>query len=67
MSVDIFVITVVAQVIEDVKTNVPLVMDFIEFGGVDLLEKALRVHTKDDYLKGILPKLIKVVLGKLNV
>lgn len=56
-------ITVVAQIVEDIKLNVPLVMDFIEFGGVDLLEKAVRVHAKDDYLQGFLPKLVKVVLG----
>ncbi len=63
---DIFVITVVAQIVEDVKMDVPLIMDFIEFGGVDLLEKAIRVHAKDDYLMGILPKLIRVVLGRIG-
>lgn len=61
---DIFVVTVIVQIVDDVKMNVPLVMDFIEFGGVDLLEKAMRVHAKDDYLAGLMPKLIRVVLGK---
>ena len=61
---DIFVVTVIVQIVDDVKMNVPLIMDFIEFGGVDLLEKAMRVHAKDDYLAGLMPKLIRVVLGK---
>lgn len=56
--------TVIVQIVDDVKMHVPLIMDFIEFGGVDLLEKAMRVHAKDDYLAGLMPKLIRVVLGK---
>ncbi len=39
-------------------------MDFIQFGGLDFLEKCIRVHEKDDYIAIMMPKLQKVILGK---
>lgn len=39
-------------------------MDFIRFGGIDLAEKAIRIHATDDYIAMMLPRLLNVVLGK---
>ena len=39
-------------------------MDFIQFGGLDLIDKAIRVHEKDDYIAIMLPKLQKIILGE---
>ncbi len=51
------------QVFEAIKYNTPLVMDFIQFGGLDLLEKAMRTHSKDDFIAMAIPKLLSVLLG----
>lgn len=53
------------QILESIKLSTPLMMDFIQFGGLDFIEKAIRVHEKDDYIAMMLPKLQKVILGKL--
>ncbi len=53
-----------SQIVESIKLNVSLMMDLIQFGGLDLLEKIIRTHEKDDYLQVMIPKLIKVILGK---
>jgi len=36
-------------------------MDFIQYGGLDLIDKAMRVHAKDDFLAVTLPYLLKVI------
>lgn len=51
------------QVLELVKTSVPLMMDFIQFGGLDLLEKAIRVHSKDDIIAIEAPKCLKYIVA----
>lgn len=61
---DIDAVSTFAQIVETVKLNVSLMMDFIQFGGLDVLEKILRTHEKDNYLQVMVPKLMKVVLGK---
>ncbi len=53
-----------SQIVESIKLNVSLMMDLIQFGGLDLLEKIIRTHEKDDYLQVMIPKLMKVILGK---
>lgn len=53
---------ILVQILESVRPFTPLVMDFIQYGGVDLLEKAAKVHHKDDYLSLKIPKLSKVIL-----
>ncbi len=63
-STDIDFIAVLTQILDTVKVNVPLVMDFIRFGGIDLAEKAIRIHATDDYIAMMLPRLLNVVLGK---
>lgn len=41
-------------------------MDFIRFGGVDVIEKAIRIHAEDDYLAMMLPRLLNIILGALT-
>ena len=53
------------QVFEAIKLDTPLVMDFIQFGGLDLLEKAMRTHSKDDFISVTVPRLLKVLLSEL--
>ena len=38
-------------------------MDFIQFGGLDLLSKAGEMHTKDAYLAVMIPRLTKIILA----
>ena len=62
---DAEMVAVSMQVFELIKFNTPLVMDFIQFGGLDLLEKAMRMHVKDDFISVTSPKLFSVLSGKL--
>lgn len=61
---DIEIVSVFAQMLETIKLEVPLMMDFIQFGGLDLLDKSIKLHVKDDFLAVMLPKLKRVILGK---
>ncbi len=56
-------VAVCVQVFEAIKFNTPLVMDFIQYGGLDLLEKAMRTHSKDDFISVTVPKLFNTLLG----
>jgi hypothetical protein len=38
-------------------------MDFIRFGGVDVIEKAIRTYAEDDYLAMMLPRLLNIILA----
>lgn len=38
-------------------------MDFIQYGGLDLIEKAIRVHEKDNIIALELPPLMKHIMG----
>lgn len=60
---DVEMVTVSMQLLENLKFCVPLVMDFIQYGGIDLMEKALRLHAKDDYVAMTMPKLREVFLA----
>lgn len=53
------------QVFEAIKFNTPLVMDFIQYGGLDLLEKAMRMHVKDDFISVTSPKLFNILSSEL--
>lgn len=67
MSADSEMVSVCIQVFESMKYNTPLVMDFIQFGGLDLLEKAMRMHSQDDFISMTIPKLLNILLGERNV
>lgn len=52
------------QLVETIKFNTPIVMDFIQFGGLDILDKAYRVHKDDELLSGSIPNLRKILIGE---
>jgi len=58
---------VTVQLVETIKFNTPIVMDFIQFGGLDILDKAYRVHKDDELLAGSIPNLRKILIGKFSL
>jgi hypothetical protein len=61
---DIEVVSVLVQLVDTIKRESALVMDFIQCGGIDLFDKITRTHAKDEYLTLTIPKLVKAILGK---
>lgn len=57
-------VSVLIQILESIQRVRDLVMDFIQYGGVDWLNRVLRVHSTDDFVLVSVPKLLKVMLGK---
>lgn len=51
------------QLVETIKFNTPIVMDFIQFGGLDFLEKAKKVHAEDEFISGSIPMVLKALIG----
>ena len=64
---DVDMVFVTVQLVETIKFNTPIVMDFIQFGGLDILDKAYRVHKDDELLAGSIPNLRKILIGKVNL
>ena len=64
---DVDLVFVGIQLVETIKFNTPIVMDFIQFGGLDFLEKANKVHADDEFISGSIPKLLKILIGKQNI
>lgn len=44
-------------------TYQPIIMDFIQYGGIDFLKKVEKEHEKDEFLGGFIPPLLKQVLA----
>lgn len=63
---DVDLVFVIVQLVETIKFNTPIVMDFIQFGGLDILDKAYRVHKDDELLAGSIPNLRKILIGKVS-
>ena len=38
-------------------------MDVIQYGGLDVLEKAMRTHSTDNFISLTIPKIIKYIRG----
>lgn len=67
---DPLLIQVSIQVLEALKSNKELVMDFIQYGGLDVLEKVIRLHEKDEFIKLSVPVYMKYILevgAKLSI
>jgi hypothetical protein len=60
---DVDLVFVSLQLVETIKFNTPIVMDFIQFGGLDFLEKANKVHAEDEFIAGSIPPLLKILIG----
>ncbi len=60
---DVDLVYVSLQLFETVKFNTPIVMDLIQYGGLDFLEKAKKLHAQDEFIAGGIPKLLKILIG----
>jgi hypothetical protein len=60
---DPMLIQVVIQTLENIKNNVPIVMDFIQFGGMDVMEKVKKIHSGHEFLAMAIPKLLARISG----
>lgn len=58
---DAMLIAVSVQALEQIKREIPLVMDFIQFGGMDIFDKAMKIHKADDFLSITVPKFLEYV------
>lgn len=63
-SADVDLVFVALQLIETIKFNKPIVMDFIQFGGLDFLERANKAHAEDEFISGSIPPLLKTLVGE---
>ncbi|RYY86318.1 hypothetical protein EON63_06010 [archaeon] len=61
---DIEIVSLLVQILESVRFDTPLVMDFIQFGGFDLVEKIQKLHASDQFLAVSLPKILKSLYCK---
>jgi len=50
-------------IFEVLRKNTEVVTDFIKFGGLDLLDKGLKDHSEDDYLRQQLPGVKREILA----
>jgi hypothetical protein len=48
---------------EQLTDNMEVIMDFIQWGGLEMLEKIITQHENDDFLKIMVPNLLKRVLA----
>lgn len=51
------------QLFDRCKTRVNVIMDFIQFGGLDLLDRVMKDHNKNKILMSEVAKLLKAVLA----
>ena len=62
MNRDEVAVRLIVGVFEQLTDHVPAIMDFIQFGGLEQLEKANIQHENDDFLKIMIPNLLRAVL-----
>ena len=70
MMEDALLIQVSIQVLEALRFNKELLMDFIQYGGLDIFDKIMRLHEKDEFITLSIPKFQKYVLdvgAKLSI
>ena len=68
-------VSLVVQLFDRQRKRVPVIMDFIQFGGLDLLDKVMVEHEKNKILISEVTKLLKAVLvigaraaiGEINI
>jgi hypothetical protein len=62
MMKDDVAITLCVQLFDKCKTRVNVIMDFIQFGGLDILDRVMKDHEKNKILMSEVSKLLKSVL-----
>lgn len=55
-------VSLVVALFDQQKARIPVVMDFIQFGGLDLINKVIEEHRKNDILISEVTRLLKGVL-----
>ena len=55
------------QLFETIQYDHAVVMDVIQYGGMDVLDRALKLHRSNEFVSLTLPKLIKEFLGKISI
>jgi hypothetical protein len=55
------------QLFATVKFNTPLVMDLIQYGGLDILDKAAKLHKMNEFIATSIPPLVQILLGRLDL
>ena len=60
---DPMLIQVVVQTLENIKNDIPVVMDFIQFGGMDIMDKVKKMHSSNEFLAMTIPKLMARISG----
>jgi hypothetical protein len=63
MSRDEVALRLIVGCFEKVRHHIPTIMDFIQYGGLEMLEKANVQHEGDDFLKIMIPNLLRAVLA----
>eukprot|EP00981_Chlorochromonas_danica_P013277 scaffold6042_cov247-Ochromonas_danica.AAC.22 len=59
---DVEIVTMFVQILDKVRMETPLVMDFIQYGGLDIIAKCMRLHEKDEFLAMTVPRVLKIIL-----
>lgn len=62
MMKDDMAITLCVQLFDKCKTRINVIMDFIQFGGLEVLERVMKDHEKNKILMSEVSKLLKSVL-----
>jgi len=62
MMKDDIAVTLCVQLFDRCKTKVNVIMDFIQFGGLDILDRIMKDHEKNKILMSEVSKLLKAVL-----
>ncbi len=55
-------VSLIVQLFDRQRTRIPVIMDFIQFGGLDILDKVVTEHEKNKILISEVTKLLKAVL-----
>ena len=50
-------------VLEAIKSNKALVMDFIQYGGLDVLHKVMTLHENDEFIRLSVPSFVQFIVG----
>ena len=62
MLADDVCVTLCVQIFERCKTRVDVMMDFIQFGGLEIIDRVMKEHTKNKILMSETTKLLKATL-----
>lgn len=62
MSTDTMIVRLGLTIFDNSRVHIFITMDFILYGGIELLKKMVEEHSKDIYLSVFIPQLLKDIL-----